>query len=145
MTQALRSQTIVKSIIRAWNIETESGPNNELCSGYGHSESSSVLVSQPESGQPLASAHCNRGMSYKMDCAESSPIVSKTKVHNSITMGLADSATKQWVHMVCGLWTPETRCPNVDTMSAFDVSGVPLPTADVVSITKTTNGSEKDI
>ncbi|PRQ26681.1 putative histone-lysine N-methyltransferase transcription regulator PHD family [Rosa chinensis] len=90
MTQALRSQTIVESILRAWNIETESGPKNELCS------------------------------------------VSKTKVHNSITMGLVDSATKQWVHMVCGLWTPETRCPNVDTMSAFDVSGVPVPTADMV-------------
>lgn len=92
MTQALRSQTIVESILRAWNFETESGPKNELCS------------------------------------------VSKTKVHNSITMGLVDSATKQWVHMVCGLWTPETRCPNVDTMSAFDVSGVPVPTADMVSI-----------
>ncbi|PPD84346.1 hypothetical protein GOBAR_DD18712 [Gossypium barbadense] len=31
---------------------------------------------------------------------------------------------EQWVHMVCGLWTPGTRCPNVNTMSAFDVSGV---------------------
>jgi len=35
--------------------------------------------------------------------------------------------------MVCGLWTPGTRCPNVDTMSAFDVSGVSRPRADVVS------------
>ncbi|KAK5817469.1 hypothetical protein PVK06_022393 [Gossypium arboreum] len=26
--------------------------------------------------------------------------------------------------MVCGLWTPGTRCPNVNTMSAFDVPGV---------------------
>ncbi|XP_050366128.1 uncharacterized protein LOC126784688 isoform X2 [Argentina anserina] len=145
MTQALRSQSIVESILRAWNIEI-GGPKNELCSvktlqkdsadlhssGYGHSESSSVFVSQPECGQPLAAAHLNSGMSYKVDGVESSPSVSKTKVHNSITMGLVDSATKQWVHMVCGLWTPETRCPNVDTMSAFDVSGVLLPTFDVV-------------
>jgi hypothetical protein len=29
----------------------------------------------------------------------------------------------QWVHMVCGLWTPGTKCPNATTMSAFDVSG----------------------
>jgi hypothetical protein len=28
-----------------------------------------------------------------------------------------------WVHMVCGLWTPSTRCPNVNTMAAFDLSG----------------------
>ncbi|KAL6217038.1 hypothetical protein ACLB2K_010255 [Fragaria x ananassa] len=145
MTQALRSQTIAVSILRAWNIETESGPKNELCSiktlqkdstglhcsGYRHSESSSLFVSQ-QSGQPLAAAHCKRGMSYRVDGVENSPSVSKTKVHNSITMGLVDSATKQWVHMVCGLWTPETRCPNVDTMSAFDVSCVPLSTDDVV-------------
>ncbi|KAF5178695.1 Splicing factor 3b subunit [Thalictrum thalictroides] len=29
--------------------------------------------------------------------------------------------------MVCGLWTSGTRCPNVDAMSAFDVSGVSHP------------------
>lgn len=147
MTQALRSQTIVKSILRAWNIETESGPKNELCSvktlqkdstglhcsGYGHEENSSFSVFRPENGQQ-ATALSKRGMSYKVDVVVNSPLVSKIKVQNSITVGLVDSATKQWVHMVCGLWTPETRCPNVDTMSAFDVSGVPLPAADMVSI-----------
>ena len=48
----------------------------------------------------------------------------KPVVHNSIISGLFDPTVKQWVHMVCGLWTPGTRCPNVDTMSAFDVSGL---------------------
>ncbi|KAF5204329.1 Histone-lysine n-methyltransferase, partial [Thalictrum thalictroides] len=47
------------------------------------------------------------------------------QVHNSITAGVVDLTIKHWVHMVCGLWTPgHVRCPNVDTMSAFDVSGV---------------------
>ncbi|KAJ1407786.1 Jas TPL-binding domain [Sesbania bispinosa] len=54
-------------------------------------------------------------------------------VHNSITAGVLDTTIKQWVHMVCGLWTPGTRCPNVDTMSAFDVSEVSRPRADVMS------------
>jgi hypothetical protein len=53
-------------------------------------------------------------------------------VLNSITAGFVDSDIKQWVHMVCGLWTPGTRCPNVDTMSSFDVSGAPLPKSNMV-------------
>lgn len=57
---------------------------------------------------------------------------SKLTICNSITEGAIDSTIKQWVHMVCGLWTPGTRCPNVDTMSAFDVSGASRPTLNVV-------------
>lgn len=57
---------------------------------------------------------------------------SDTMVQNSITAGVVDPTVKQWVHMVCGLWTPGTRCPNVDTMSAFDVSGVSRPKGNVV-------------
>lgn len=136
MTQALRSRTVAKSLLRAWNAETECMAKNKLSSvktlqkdssglhysGYGHQDNSSFFVLQRENGQPLVSAVCKMGMSYKFDV-----------MHNSITVGLLDSATKQWVHMVCGLWTPGTRCPNVDTMSAFDVSGA-HPRADVVSI-----------
>ncbi|KAL6296703.1 hypothetical protein ACE6H2_004845 [Prunus campanulata] len=144
MTQALRSRTVVKSLLRAWNAETECMAKNKLssvktlqkdssglhCSGYGHQDNSSFFVLQRENGQPLVSAVCKMGMSYKFDV-----------MHNSITVGLLDSATKQWVHMVCGLWTPGTRCPNVDTMSAFDVSGA-HPRADVVCcICKRAGGS----
>ncbi|KAI3512315.1 hypothetical protein L1887_19630 [Cichorium endivia] len=53
-------------------------------------------------------------------------------VLNSVTAGVFDSTVKQWVHMVCGLWTPGTRCPNVDTMSTFDVSGACHPQGNVV-------------
>ncbi|XP_078443522.1 uncharacterized protein LOC144712962 isoform X2 [Wolffia australiana] len=51
-----------------------------------------------------------------------------SEMHNSITAGDHDPSVLQWVHVVCGLWTPGTRCPNVATMNAFDVSGV-LPSA----------------
>jgi hypothetical protein len=39
----------------------------------------------------------------------------------------------QWVHMVCGLWTPGTKCPNATTMSAFDVSGASPAKRNTVS------------
>ncbi|XP_068652663.1 histone H3-lysine(4) N-trimethyltransferase ATX1-like [Aristolochia californica] len=57
-------------------------------------------------------------------CSINSSIVScNFQVNNTITSGILDPTVTQWLHMVCGLWTPGTRCPNVDTMSAFDVSG----------------------
>ncbi|GAB4836814.1 hypothetical protein Ancab_001727 [Ancistrocladus abbreviatus] len=66
----------------------------------------------------------------------------KSMVHNSITAALLDSTVKQWVHVVCGLWTPGTRCPDVDTMSAFDVSGASRPKVNVVcSMCKRPGGS----
>ncbi|XP_060673473.1 uncharacterized protein LOC107421144 isoform X3 [Ziziphus jujuba] len=145
MTRALQSRAIAKTFLRAWNIETECRPKtilssvktlqNELSglhsSVSGNEEGSSFCI-QPENIEPLASAACKMEMLYHLDVEQNSPLVSKLKVHNSITVGLLDSTTKQWVHMVCALWTPGTRCPNVDTMSAFDVSGASRPKTDVV-------------
>ncbi|CAM6105213.1 unnamed protein product [Calypogeia fissa] len=45
---------------------------------------------------------------------------------NSVSSGLLDSTVVQWVHMVCALWMPGTRCQNNSTMGVFDVSGVTL-------------------
>jgi hypothetical protein len=50
--------------------------------------------------------------------------------HNSSLLG---PRTMQWVHMVCGLWTPGTKCPNATTMSAFDVSGASPAKRNTVS------------
>jgi len=61
-----------------------------------------------------------------------SSVISFTK-NNSIIAGFFDPTVKQWVHMVCGLWTPWARCRNKNTMSSFNVSRVSLPKADVVS------------
>ncbi|XP_056694630.1 uncharacterized protein [Spinacia oleracea] len=108
MTRAFGSRNVVKSLLKAWDIRTEPHIMN-----LGSAEALYVPA--------------------KMECRNNSESATyqpcpsiKPVVHNSIISGLFDPTVKQWVHMVCGLWTPGTRCPNVDTMSAFDVSGVSL-------------------
>lgn len=54
------------------------------------------------------------------------------KVHNTITAAVNDPTVTQWVHVVCGLWMPGTRCLNVSTMGVFDVSGAALPRKKLV-------------
>ncbi|KAK9130532.1 hypothetical protein Sjap_011019 [Stephania japonica] len=106
MTQALKSQNIVKSFLKAWNI-----------ADIQKSELSSLAVLKKDWVE----------QTDVMKGAERNPII-----RNSITVGALDSSIKQWVHMVCGLWTPGTRCPNVHTMSTFDVSGASRPPKDMV-------------
>lgn len=116
MTRALHSNIIVRSLLNAWNVAAESqetqvdidASQNIFCE---HIRASSVA-------DPMVKNLSN-------------PVHDKI-VTNSITAGLFDPTVKQWVHMVCGLWTPDTRCPNVDTMSAFDMSGVCYPKGNVV-------------
>ncbi|KAH9311713.1 hypothetical protein KI387_026748, partial [Taxus chinensis] len=59
-------------------------------------------------------------------------INSEYRVHNTITAAVNDPGVTQWVHMVCGLWMPGTRCLNVATMGVFDISGATLPRRKVV-------------
>lgn len=148
MTCALRSRTIVKGLLKAWNIETDSRHKNAVSSALImednlnmlHSsgpmlESSMLPVSRPVNTEPLSTAAWKMDFPNQLDVLQkSSGNATSVKVHNSITAGAFDSTVKQWVHMVCGLWTPGTRCPNVDTMSAFDVSGASHPKANVVSV-----------
>ncbi|XP_058002089.1 uncharacterized protein LOC110654006 isoform X2 [Hevea brasiliensis] len=146
MTRALRSRTIVKSLLKVWNLDTECRPKNAISSAetmqdglnlFYSSESvpenSSYPVLRPLKIEPSASTIYSIDVHKKLDILQKSLCcISDLKVHNSITAGVLDSTVKQWVHMVCGLWTPGTRCPNVDTMSAFDVSGASHPRANVV-------------
>lgn len=106
MTRAFGSRNVVKSLLKAWDIRTEP---HILSLG---SAEALYVPAKMEFRNNLESATYQPYPSIK-------PVV-----HNSIISGLFDPTVKQWVHMVCGLWTPGTRCPNVDTMSAFDVSGV---------------------
>lgn len=146
MTRALRSRTIVKGILKAWNIGTVCR-HRRICSAESLQNESNVLHSSGSELernlypvlQPVnikSSAIDVRKMEIKkqLDVRQDSVCcVSNLKLHNSITAGVLDSTVKQWVHMVCGLWTPGTRCPNVDTMTAFDVSGASHPKPNVVS------------
>lgn len=147
MTHALRCRTIVKGLLKAWNIETESRHKNAVSSAdimeddlnMFHSsgsmlESSTVPALRPVNIEPSMTAAWKVDLQNRFDIVQKSSFsAGNLKVHNSITAGELDSTVKQWVHMVCGLWTPGTRCPNVDTMSAFDVSGASHPKANVVS------------
>ncbi|XP_057524340.1 uncharacterized protein LOC130804052 isoform X2 [Amaranthus tricolor] len=106
MTRAFGSRHMVKGLLKAWDIRTEPHIMN-----MGSAEALYVPAKMELQNNLESATHQLR------------PSI-KPVVHNSIISGLFDPTVKQWVHMVCGLWTPGTRCPNVDTMSAFDVSGL---------------------
>lgn len=141
MTRALQSHTFVKGLLKAWNIEAECRPKDRGSSAETMVDDQSLVV-----GKELCNLQCkdlglSRTAVWKMDMQNSlnniqnSPCsVSKLNVYNSVIAGVLDPSVKQWVHMVCGLWTPGTRCPNVNTMSAFDVSGVSRGRENVVSL-----------
>lgn len=146
MTRALRSRMFVKSLLKAWNVESECKSKNAVSSAEIMESDLNVLhlsesihegkfpVLRPFGIEPSTSAVCRIDSQKQVDiCQNSLCCVNSSRVHNSITAGLLNSTVKQWVHMVCGLWTPGTRCPNVDTMSAFDVSGASRPKANVVT------------
>lgn len=145
MTRALRTRNIVKSLLKVWNIETESWPKSSvppealqdklgtLDSSRSGLENESFSVLRPLDIEPSTTTAWNMDLQNRSDITKNlSCSLGNLKIHNTITAGILDSTVKQWVHMVCGLWTPGTRCPNVDTMSAFDVSGASRPRANVV-------------
>ncbi|KAA3458046.1 SET domain-containing protein/PHD_2 domain-containing protein/zf-HC5HC2H_2 domain-containing protein [Gossypium australe] len=149
MTRALQSHTFVKGLLKAWNIESECRPKDTVSSAETMVDDQSLVV-----GKELCNLQCkdlglSRTAVWKMDMQNSlnniqnSPCsVSKLNVYNSVIAGVLDPSVRQWVHMVCGLWTPGTRCPNVNTMSAFDVSGVSRGRENVVcSICSRSGGS----
>ncbi|KAJ7966226.1 Histone-lysine N-methyltransferase [Quillaja saponaria] len=144
MTRALRTRTIVKSLLKAWDIEAKCQRGHTTSTGcfekevgafppLGYSPDDLFPLLRPESLETSTKDLRKVDMQKQLDVQQRSLYCfSYLKVHNSVTDGVLDATVKQWVHMVCGLWTPTTRCPNVDTMSAFDVSGVSCPRADVV-------------
>lgn len=145
MTRALRSRNIVKSLLKVWNIETETLPKSfdppaalldklsTLNSSRSGLKNESFSVLRPLDIGPSITTAGNMDLQNRSDTTKNlSCSLGNLKIHNSITAGILDSTVKQWVHMVCGLWTPGTRCPNVDTMSAFDVSGASHPRANMV-------------
>lgn len=144
MTRAIRSRTNVESLLQVWNIEKDGMPKHTTShevfekdiDGYHSSKSGLEVGKECVSGPENIEASIADPLKVEMSTNHIQHTlysVSNFKVHNSITEGVHDTNVKQWIHIVCGLWTPGTRCPNVDTMSAFDVSDVSLPMADVVS------------
>ncbi|KAK6927584.1 hypothetical protein RJ641_006175, partial [Dillenia turbinata] len=137
MTRALRSQNIVKSLLKTWNVVKESRPRTSIPNAEALRDKFSIFENSSseaecENVKQSETSPWKTDKQKEIKCLQKSSCFSNpSRVHNSITAGHLDSTVKQWVHMVCGLWTPGTRCPNVDTMSAFDVSGASLPQLDV--------------
>nr|XP_043611348.1 uncharacterized protein LOC122582981 [Erigeron canadensis] len=114
MTRALHSSNIVGSLLTTWNVVAES-------------------QEYPIDAPRKTSFEQIKASSVADSMVKNSPYpINESVMLNSVTLGVFDSTVKQWVHMVCGLWTPGTRCPNVDTMNAFDVSGAFCPKGNVV-------------
>lgn len=146
MTQALHSRNTVKSLLQAWNLIGESNSMNSssskslenqikmLSSTRSGGDNDPFLLIRPVHKGLTSLALCNKKLPQHKDSLTITSHAPVTVECNSITAGVLNSSVKQWVHMVCGLWTPGTRCPNVDTMSAFDVSGACTPESEAVRV-----------
>ncbi|XP_017430072.1 uncharacterized protein LOC108337982 isoform X4 [Vigna angularis] len=138
MTRAAMSHAIVKSLLKVWNGEKDGMPKHTTsCEFFGKEIYAFPSSKAGQESVLKTKIHDTSTDLVKVQISTNHmqhtlTSLSNFKVHNSITAGVLDPTVKQWIHMVCGLWTPGTRCPNVDTMSAFDVSGVARPRADVV-------------
>ncbi|KAJ0984315.1 hypothetical protein J5N97_002671 [Dioscorea zingiberensis] len=134
MTRALKSRNIVKSLLKVWKIglefksmESVSSPVTSKKETLGPSMVDEASRCSPGSGPQSPGAYC--GDTLKVDLQDQDMMLhidslqNDLQSNNTIVNGVYDPCITQWVHMVCGLWTPGTRCPNVDTMNAFDVSG----------------------
>eukprot|EP00268_Persea_americana_P028110 TRINITY_DN27341_c0_g1_i5.p1 TRINITY_DN27341_c0_g1~~TRINITY_DN27341_c0_g1_i5.p1 ORF type:complete len:1728 (+),score=355.07 TRINITY_DN27341_c0_g1_i5:389-5185(+) len=149
MTRALKSQNIVKGLLDAWKGgEEEAAYGNSVALSDAAQDHLGLLdpiikvgASRPEE---LELVSLTRPMikpfsSDVLDANSENVIVMNTyrslrniQVQNTITAGVLDPTITQWVHVVCGLWTAGTRCPNVNTMSTFDVSGASRPKKNMV-------------
>ncbi|CAI9092651.1 OLC1v1027960C1 [Oldenlandia corymbosa var. corymbosa] len=155
MTRALRTHNTVKSLLKAWGIMTETdyinlGISEPVGNSYKILPSTKMvggsdpfLIMRPAMMESNLLASGSNDLSKHGDAVDiPSSASNATVLCNSIVAGVFDASVKQWVHMVCGLWTPGTRCPNVGTMSSFDVSGTRHPKPNgVCSICQRSGGT----
>lgn len=143
MTRALKTKNILKSLLkglmtitRSENYVASLGNASSECTSIYKGQVSNITYSVLPDQQALNSA---AGLRKPVDSAHGDSIMNAENItgkswtsvkHNSSLLG---PQTMQWVHMVCGLWTPGTKCPNATTMSAFDVSGASPAKRNTVS------------
>ncbi|CAA3017211.1 isoform 2 of histone-lysine n-methyltransferase atx1 [Olea europaea subsp. europaea] len=127
MTQALQSQNVVKSLLQAWNAVHESKINITMSTDHSGcqlsamaSGSDSFPVMRLAKSSSVSASNMN--LSNRLGIVDNSSSPCNLMFQNSVTAGVLDSTVKQWVHVVCGLWTPGAHCRNVDTLNTFDVS-----------------------
>lgn len=126
MTRAKKSGVLAKGLLQAWQDKKDAERLNfthctsstavdidrlhsNSCQCHGSNGQTNCklhgVLKKDEGGTELLQEDCNAG-------------------RNSVIDGINDPTVAQWVHVVCALWMPGTRCINVETMAAFDVSGV---------------------
>ncbi|XP_020265667.1 uncharacterized protein LOC109841184 isoform X2 [Asparagus officinalis] len=141
MTKAVKTQNIVKSLLKAWNFGTfvKSISSSETVKDESIQSSSVIEASKCKNSDSVTAARSTCSVVFPGSSVDTisqnldgDRLPKRMQLHNSITAGILDPSVTQWVHMVCGLWTPGTRCPNVDTMSSFDVSGASAATKSTV-------------
>ncbi|KAM3259736.1 hypothetical protein ACQJBY_051173 [Aegilops geniculata] len=109
MTRALNAQKILTSLRKGLRVTSRADKHVKHDPSYASRSTSSENVSRVDKQRSVDNAH-----------EENTVSSSWTANHNS---SLLVPQTSRWVHVVCGLWTPGTKCPNPTTMSAFDLSG----------------------
>ncbi|XP_020579340.1 uncharacterized protein LOC110023995 isoform X2 [Phalaenopsis equestris] len=150
MTRALRSTNIARSLLKVWKVTVGSTSRKIVFPHENMKDEvlneSSIEAEEAEYDEysflpPFGSrsieacsedaADIDEG-NRKSTIQETYCSAENVNLNNSIIRGACDSSVTQWVHVVCGLWTPGTRCPNVDTMNAFDVFGVSIASKNIV-------------
>ncbi|PUZ71914.1 hypothetical protein GQ55_2G351500 [Panicum hallii var. hallii] len=127
MTRALKTKNILKSLLKGL---TTIARSEKYVDSLGNASNECTSLQNP-----VDSAHGDSIVNMENITSNSWTSIN----HNSSLLG---PRTMQWVHMVCGLWTPGTKCPNAATMSAFDVSGAsPAKRNTACSICGRTGGS----
>ncbi|CAM0953007.1 unnamed protein product [Alopecurus aequalis] len=128
MTRALKAQKILRSLLKGLRITAWSDKDVKHNPFYESRSKSSESISRVDKQKTI-------------DCAHEEHIVSSSRTTNR-NSSLLGPQTMQWVHVVCGLWTPGTKCPNAATMNAFDVScALPAKRNIACSMCNRTGGS----
>uniref|UniRef100_A0ACD5XVK8 Uncharacterized protein n=1 Tax=Avena sativa TaxID=4498 RepID=A0ACD5XVK8_AVESA len=125
MARALNAQKILRSLLNGLIVTTQSDKKVK------HNPFS---VSRPRSLGNISSLDKQKSIGSAHEVSSS-----WAASHNTSVL---DPQRMQWIHVVCGLWTPGTKCPNSTTMSAFDISGaLPAKRNNVCSICNRSGGS----
>ncbi|KAI0488900.1 hypothetical protein KFK09_028739 [Dendrobium nobile] len=150
MTRALRSTNIVKSLLKVWKVTVGSTSRKIVWPFESRKDGvlnpSSLELDEAEYDEysffpsvGFRSFEAFPGVAADIDehnqkntTQLTDGFADKINVNNSIIEGAFDPSVTQWVHVVCGLWTPGTRCPNVGKMNAFDVCGAQPAIQDIV-------------
>ncbi|VAI35841.1 unnamed protein product [Triticum turgidum subsp. durum] len=109
MTRALNAQKILTSLRKGLRVTSQADKHVKHDPSYVSRSTSLENISRVDKQRLVDTAH------------EENTLSSSWTVNHSSSLLVPQML--RWVHVVCGLWTPGTKCPNPTTMSAFDLSG----------------------